>query len=74
MYEIIDARKNGSSIETISFLWTAIILYYCCPVKTMKRFKNNISPDIRYVWYNMNHFRGKSGGESLKLVITIIYN
>ena len=28
-----------------------IIYDYCCQVKFMKRFKNNISPDSRYVWY-----------------------
>ena len=27
------------------------IFNYCCPVKIMKRFKNNISSNCRYVWY-----------------------
>ena len=34
-----------------TLLQTVQIQNYCCPVKIMKRFKNNISPDSRYVWY-----------------------
>ena len=33
-----------------------VIFFYCCPVKIMKRFKYNISPDSRYVWYTYEPF------------------
>ncbi len=39
-----------------SLMWQQIILFYCCPVKIMTRFKNNISPDSRYVWYTYESF------------------
>ena len=39
-----------------SLMWQQIILFYCCPVKIMTRFKNNISLDSRYVWYTYESF------------------
>ena len=39
-----------------SLMWPQIILFYCCPAKIMTRFKNNISPDSRYVWYTYESF------------------
>jgi hypothetical protein len=33
-----------------------LVFNYCYPVKIMKRFKNNISPDSRYVWYTYEPF------------------
>ena len=40
---------------------------YCCPVKIMKRFKNDISPDSRYVWYTYEHFLGGKCRIKLKM-------
>ena len=34
----------------------ANIKNYCCPVNIMKRFKYNISPDSRYVWFTYEPF------------------
>ena len=40
---------------------------YCCPIKIMKRFKNDISPDSRYVWYTYEHFLGGKCRIKLKM-------
>ena len=52
-----DSRKNVKIKQehnyTVRFFYT---IGYCCPVKIMNRFKNNISPDSRYVWYTYEPF------------------
>lgn len=48
--------NSSSSRKKLSNCPSLTINNYCCPVKIMKRFKNNISPDSRYIWYTYEPF------------------